>query len=200
MKKFSGIFLLLFAVLGYAQKCSCPSVKELTSVKISPIYEKHISASKKFNIKLLTDGKTLSGYRENGKLTKVKPLGKGYRIENLQYSKPLLVPQAKLTLKDIAKNFNAKTKGSTITLTSLTRTLEDQCKLRKVNGNAAQGISSHNYGNSFDVSYVRFNDRLERNARLEKTLETILKDYEKQGKIYYIKENQQSCFHVTVRS
>lgn len=91
-------------------------------------------------------------------------------------------------------------KGSTLTYTSLTRTLEDQCRLRKVNRNASSGLSSHNYGNAFDVSYVRFNDRLERNERLEKILEKVLKEFENAGKIYFIKEKMQSCYHVTVRT
>jgi len=190
----------LFPVLFSAQKGSCYDLEEVLKVEPTPLYANHLTASKKFNIKILKNSSSVNQYKESGKLTSVKELGKGYRIRKLEHSRAVLVPKAKTMLREIAKTFSGKTKGSTLTYTSLTRTLEDQCKLRKVNSNASIGLSSHNYGNSFDVSYVRFNDRLERNERLEKILELVLKDYEKAGKIYYIKEKQQSCYHVTVRA
>lgn len=200
MKRFFAVFGIFLNVFVFGQKSQCFDLAEILKVQPTPLYQKHLDASKKFNIKLLKDAKTVSKYKESGKLTSVTNLGKGYRIQKLDYSRAYLVPKAKTTLRQIAKAFSGKTKGSTLTYTSLTRTLEDQCKLRKVNKNASLGISSHNYGNSFDVSYVRFNDRLERNERLEKILEKVLKEYENAGKIYFIKEKQQSCYHVTVRA
>lgn len=193
---FSVLFLpLLFS----AQKGKCYDLDEVLKNEPTPLYEKHLKASKKFNIKILEDSKSVSKYKKNGKLVSVKSLGKGYRIQKLEHSRAVLAPRAKTALAEIAKSFNSKTKGSTLTYTSLTRTLEDQCRLRKVNSNASIGLSAHNYGNSFDISYVRFNDRLEPNPRLEKILENVLKQYENRGKIYFIKEKQQSCYHVTVR-
>ena len=201
MKKYLAAVTIFFTgFLLYAQKGNCYDLDKILKVEPTPLYEKHLNASKKFNIKILKDAKTVNKYKESGKLTSVKELGKGYRIKKLEHSKAVLTPKAKTMLREIAKTFSGKTKGSTLTYTSLTRTLEDQCKLRKVNSNASLGLSSHNYGNSFDVSYVRFNDRLERNERLEKILEKVLKEYQNAGKIYYIKEKQQSCYHVTVRA
>lgn len=162
-------------------------------------YEKHLEASKKFKTGVLKNTGTLTSYKKTGRLVVVKTLGKGYRIQKLEYSRAVLIPKARQMLMDIARNFRKNNHGSTLTFTSLTRTLEDQRKLRKVNENAAHGLSTHNYGNAFDVSYVRFNDRLKRNERLERELEKELKQYQNVGKIYYIKERQQNCFHVTVR-
>ena len=193
-------FCFLFFTLSLNAQKSCYDLDRILAVVPTPLYEKHLKASKKFDVKVLKDDKTVTKYRSNGKLSPVKRLGKGYRIQKLTHSRALLVPKAESMLLAIAKEFSKRTKGSTLTFTSLTRTLEDQCNLRKVNPNASLGLSSHNYGNSFDISYVRFNDRLARNDRLEKILNTLLKEYEKAGKIYYIKEKQQSCFHVTVRS
>lgn len=201
MKKLSGIFFFVaLSAFGQTQKTPCPNPAVLTASAPKGPYLKHLDSSKGFKIKAIKNLKALSKYRDNGKLQEVQTLGKGYRIQKLQHSKAVLVPKAKTVLKDLAKSFHTKSKGSTLTFTSLTRTFEDQCRLRQVNPNASVGLSTHNYGNAFDVSYVRFNDRLQRNERLEKMLETILKEYEKQGKIYYIREKQQSCFHVTVRS
>ena len=203
MKVIFGVIILMCCpqtiyAQGYSKKCY--DFDKILSVKPTALYEKHLKASKKFNVNVLKDTKTVSKYKASGKLSPVKELGKGYRIKKLEHSRAVLVPKAKTMLREIAKTFSSKTKGSTLTYTSLTRTLEDQCKLRKVNSNASQGLSSHNYGNSFDISYVRFNDRLEHNERLQKILEKLLKAYEKAGKIYFIKEKQQSCYHVTVRA
>lgn len=195
------VFLVMsiFGNLAYAQGSKCYDLDEILKVEPTPLYAPHLKASQKSAVSVLKDGTTVSKYQKTGKLVTVKSLGKGYRIQKLQYSKAVLSPRSKTVLKDIATAFFGRTKGSTLTFTSLTRTLEDQCRLRKVNRNASLGLSSHNYGNSFDISYVRFNDRLEPNDRLDKILEKLLKEYEKSGKIYYIREKQQACYHVTVR-
>lgn len=196
---FAILAVLLFFGVANAQKSKCTDMEQIMKVKPTPLYEKHLQASKKFSTKAIKDAKTAANKKSAGKLVSVKELGKGYRIQKLEYSRAMLVPAAKTALREIAKRFSSKAKGSTLTFTSLTRTLEDQCKLRKVNENASRGLSTHNFGNAFDVSYVRFNDRLERNERLEKLLEKVLNEFENAGKIYVIKEKQQSCYHVTVR-
>ncbi|WPO82097.1 DUF5715 family protein [Chryseobacterium sp. JJR-5R] len=178
----------------------CYDLTEVLKVTPTSLYKPHLDASKKFGVKLLENPKTVTKYINNGKLHKVKNSGKGYRIYKLDYSRPWMVAKAKLMLEKIGKRFNKETKGNAFTVSSVTRTLEDQCRLRKVNTNASLGISSHNYGNSFDISYVRFNDVLKYNAKLETALEKVLKYYADAGKIYYIKEKQQSCFHITVRN
>ncbi|QCX53574.1 DUF5715 family protein [Elizabethkingia sp. JS20170427COW] len=193
-----SVFSLMFGNV-YAQKCYS-DINQLLKVEVTPLYQAHLDASKGFNISVLENNKHLEKYKKRGKLVSVSSLGKGYRIQKLEYSHKYLIPKAKNTLLNISKRFYKNTNGSTLTYTSLTRTMEDQCRLRKVNSNASIGISSHNYGNSFDISYVRFNDRLKVNTRLEKELEEVLEYYRKKGFLYYIKEKQQSCYHVTVRN
>ncbi|MCJ8152261.1 DUF5715 family protein [Chryseobacterium sp. SSA4.19] len=178
----------------------CYDLTQILKVTPTPLYKPHLDASRKFGIKLLQDQKSITKYINTGKLHKIKKAGKGYRIHKLDYSRPWMVSKGKLMLERIGARFSRDTKGSTFTVSSLTRTLEDQCRLRKINTNASLGISSHNYGNSFDISYVRFNDVLKHNAKLEKALEKILEYYTNAGKIYYIKEKQQSCFHITVKN
>ncbi|MBK7098311.1 MAG: hypothetical protein IPH58_08075 [Sphingobacteriales bacterium] len=134
----------------------------------------------------------------NKKLSATK-CNKGCTIHKLTHSKPYLVPAANKVLNEIAHQFYNRTK-STFTVTSITRTLHDQKSLRKVNVNAKNSVSSHNYGASFDASYIRFNNKRAENPRLENALYNILSDFQKKGKIYFIKESKQRCFHVTVRS
>ncbi|AQX11296.1 hypothetical protein BAX94_09780 [Elizabethkingia meningoseptica] len=199
-KLFFTILGLVIAINSAAQSARCYDLNKVLQVEPTPIYKQHLDASKRFNINILENSKSIRKYTKKGKLVTVGSLGKGYRIHKLDYSQAYLVPKAKTTLRNLAKKFNADNKGSTLTVTSLTRTLEDQCRLRKVNPNASLGVSSHNYGNSFDISYVRFNDKLKSNPRLEAALEKVLNFYKDAGKLYYIKERQQSCYHVTVRN
>ncbi|GAA5086949.1 hypothetical protein GCM10023210_09360 [Chryseobacterium ginsengisoli] len=205
MKKFlCVIFASLVHGSYYSQAAKktlpCYDLTEVLKVEPTFIYKPHLDASKSFGVKLLKDSKTVLNYINNGKFHKIKKSGKGYRVQKLDYSRAWMVSKGKLMLEKIGTRFSKETKGHTFTVSSITRTLEDQCRLRKVNSNAALGISSHNYGNSFDISYVRFNDVLKYNPKMEAALEKVLKYYYETGKIYYIKERQQSCYHITVRN
>lgn len=178
----------------------CYDLTEVLRVEPTLLYRPHLDASRSFGVKLLKDSKTVFTYINNGKFHKISKSGKGYRVQKLDYSRAWMVSKGKVMLERIGARFSKETKGKSFTVSSITRTLEDQCRLRKVNSNASLGISSHNYGNSFDVSYVRFDGVLRYNPGLEKALEKVLKYYYDAGRIYYIKEKQQSCFHITVRN
>lgn len=178
----------------------CHDLAEVLKVEPTALYKPHLDASKSFGVKLLKDSKTVQKYISSGKFHKIKKTGKGYRVQKLDYSRAWMVSKGKLMLEKMGSRFSKETKGHTFTVSSITRTLEDQCRLRRVNSNASLGISSHNYGNSFDISYVRFNDVLKYNPKMEAALEKVLKYYYNLGRIYYIKEKQQSCYHITVRN
>lgn len=206
MKKFlCFVFVCFMGYFHYAQSSTkkigaCYDLAEVLKVEPTPLYKPHLDASKSFGIKLLVNEKTVQKYINSGKFHKIKKTGKGYRVQKLNYSRAYMVSKAKATLEKMGARFSKETKGHTFTVSSITRTLEDQCRLRRVNSNASLGISSHNYGNSFDISYVRFNDVLKYNPKMEVALEKVLKYYENAGRIYYIKERQQSCYHITVRN
>ncbi len=195
------LFIVLYTTLQAqsSKNSSCYDLDEVLKVQATPLYKPHLAASKGFNIKILQNTKTVQRYIDSGKLKTVNKKSRGIRVQKLEYSRPYLTHKAKLTLERIGNRFADATK-SYMTVSSITRTLEDQCRLRKVNSNASLGISSHNYGNSFDISYVRFDGVLKRNPKLEAELEKVLKYYQNLGKIFYIKESYQACFHVTVRN
>lgn len=205
MKKFLYLAIVFFIQgIYYAQeikkKLPCYDLTEVLKVEPTLLYKPHLDASKSFGIKILNDSKAVQKYINNGKFHKINKSGKGYRVQKLDYSRAWMVSKGKLMLERIGSRFSKETKGNAFTVSSITRTLEDQCRLRKVNTNASLGISSHNYGNSFDISYVRFNGVLRSNPALEASLEKVLKYYYNAGRIYYIKERQQSCFHITVKN
>lgn len=189
------IFLLSFSFFK-SQKCY--DLKEVLKVQPTNLYKPHLLAAQSFGIKILEDSKSVDRYIAEGKFVKVKKKSRGYRLQTLEYSRPYLVKKARATLENMANKFATETK-SFFVVSSVTRTLEDQCNLRKVNSNASLGISSHNYGAAFDISYVRFNHLLKVDPKLENKLEKLLEEYKNLGRIFYIKEKQQSCYHVTVR-
>ncbi|KQR92027.1 hypothetical protein ASG01_13600 [Chryseobacterium sp. Leaf180] len=197
---FSVLFCSVISGQKKKQVLPCYDLSEVLKVEPTALYKPHLIASKSFGIKLLSDTKTAEKYLNSGKFIRIPKKGKGYRVQNLDYSRAFLVTKAKNSLEKIGARFSKETGGNTFTVSSVTRTLEDQCRLRKVNSNASLGISSHNYGNSFDISYVRFNNKLQRNAKLEAALEKVLIYYQNAGRIFFIKEKYQSCFHITVRN
>lgn len=205
MKKFFCVaFAFFIQGIYYSQEAKktlpCYDLTEVLKVEPTLLYKPHLDASKSFGIKILKDSKAVQKYINSGKFHKISKSGKGYKVQKLDYSRAWMVSKGKLMLERIGMRFSKETKGNTFTVSSITRTLEDQCRLRKVNTNASLGISSHNYGNSFDISYVRFDGVLKNNSRLEAALEKVLKYYYNAGRIYYIKERQQSCFHITVKN
>lgn len=205
MRKFICVVFVPFMYsLHYSQAAKkvlpCYDLTTVLKVEATPLYKSHLDASKSFGVHLLKDSKTVQKYINSGKFHKIKKSGKGYQVQKLDYSKAYMVSKAKTTLENMGTKFSKATKGATFTVSSITRTLEDQCRLRRVNSNASLGISSHNYSNSFDISYVRFNNVLKNNPKMEVALEKVLKFYADAGRIYYIKERQQSCYHITVRN
>ena len=195
--RFLLIILLCSFSLFISQKCY--DLKTVLKVEPTELYKPHLLASQNFGVKILENVKSVDKYIANGKFVKVKKKSRGYRLQALEYSRPYLVKKARTTLERMANKFATDTK-SFFVVSSVTRTLEDQCRLRKVNSNASLGISSHNYGAAFDISYVRFDHKLKVNSKLEKELGKVLEEYKNLGKIFYIKEKQQSCYHVTVRN
>ena len=204
MRKYLFIIPLFFHHTYYSQQSKkalpCYDLTEVLKVEPTPLYKTHLDASKSFNVKLLKTTSTVQKYINSGKFHSIKKSGKGYKVQKLDYSRAWMVSKGKSILENMGARFSKETKGHTFTVSSITRTLEDQCRLRRVNSNASLGISSHNYGNSFDISYVRFNGVLKNNPKMEAALEKVLKYYADAGQIFYIKEKQQSCFHVTVRN
>lgn len=197
---FSSCSSLFFCQSKKNANSPCYDLNEILKVEPTMLYKPHLDASKGFNVKILKNTAVVEKYVSNGKFRKVKKSGKGFRVQKLDYSRAWLVSKAYQNLEKMGSRFSKNTGGSYFTVTSVTRTLEDQCRLRKVNSNASLGISSHNYGNSFDISYVRFNGVHRSNPKLEEALEKVLKYYYNAGHIFYIKERQQSCFHVTVKN
>lgn len=162
-------------------------------------YNDHLHEAESFDIPLILNDEQMDSLVLANHLVTVPEEGEGYKIQKLTHSKAYLNETSYLILKEISSIFYKET-GVELSISSLTRTLENQNKLRRVNSNAAKGDSSHNYGASFDISYSKYGDKNGRNYANEKLLQSILEDFAADGKIYFIKERRQPCFHITVRN
>ena len=135
-----------------------------------------------------------------------------YVVDSLTHSIPYLVPSAKELLDRIGQNFldSLSSKGlnpNKLVITSVLRTEDDVAKLRKRNLNASEN-STHRYGTTFDISYIRFSTvsppgepqrRAVSDDTLKYVLSEVLRDLREQGRCYIKYEVKQSCFHITLR-
>jgi len=130
-----------------------------------------------------------------------------YFVDTLTHSLPFLVPEAEALLRDIGRQFRdslaARGGGDyRIKVTSLLRTPMTIAKLRRRNRNAVDS-SAHQYGTTFDISYMKFicdSKRVPRTqADLKGLLAEILVNMRDSGRCYVKYERKQSCFHITAR-
>ena len=162
-------------------------------------YENHLNAAEFAGIGLIEDERQLHSLIDNSVLVEVD-LGAGYKVDELTHSYPYLTLHSKKVLEELGKTFEAlHGEGNYFTVSSATRTIDQQKKLKKRNRNATDGNSSHSFGVSFDISYIRFNGIKGGNRKAQKDLEAILNHFQKENKIFVIKERRQACYHVTVR-
>jgi len=135
-----------------------------------------------------------------------------YAIDSLTHSIPYLIPGAARLLQTIGQSFNDSlaAKGlnpNRIIVTSVLRTQHDVNRLRRTNGNASAN-STHMYGTTFDISWVRFAKQEMEGSRplqsvsadtLKMVLSEVLRDLKKSGECYVKHEKNQGCFHITTR-
>lgn len=168
--------------------------------------DKHINAAQKIGIK------PVASREEAKKATrKMKEIetNKYYEVEDLTHSIPFLVPEAEALLEDIGRNFqdsltNLNSSLYKIKITSVTRTVDDVSKLRKRNINSSAN-SAHQYGTTFDVSWVRYTKIDEKDPldidkdQLKMVLASVLRDLQRADRCYIKHERKQGCFHITAR-
>jgi hypothetical protein len=166
---------------------------------ITKEYDKHLYAAEFNGFGLIEDEGHFKNLIAEQNLVLINQ-GAGYEVMKLTHSHPYITPYSKTILEELGQAFQTITDNeSFFTLTSVTRTPEQQKSLRRRNRNATSGQSSHSYGVSFDISYIRFNGKKLFSRTTQKKLETILNEFQKAEKIFFIKERKQSCYHLTVR-
>jgi len=162
-------------------------------------YEQHRHHAAELNERTIVTEKVI---KESPLLTKVQD-GKGFRIDHhkLTHSEPYLNRHAFQVLREMGEAFSKKVKdteaeGSTFHISSLTRTIEQQEKLRKSPSgrNASPNVSAHSYGASFDIYKL---DNTNSCTQARKAFEEMLVEFQKARRILLCPEG--NCIHVTVR-
>lgn len=163
-------------------------------------YEDHRHHAAELNKRVIVTEQVI---KESSLLTKVRD-GKGFRIDHhqLTHSEPYLNRQAFKVLREMGEAFSSKVKnteaeGSTFHISSLTRTIEQQEKLRKspAGRNASPNVSAHSYGASFDIYKL---DNTNSCTQARKAFEEMLVEFQKAGRILLCPEG--NCIHVTVKN
>lgn len=130
---------------------------------------------------------------------------KEYIVDSLTHSMPFLVPEAASLLRTVGQNFidslaSRGTPGYRIRVTSLLRTASSVKRLRRVNVNATDS-STHKFGTTFDISYVRFEPSpsapFVSQGDLKNILGQVLLDLRGQGRCLVKFEGKTGCFHIT---
>lgn len=129
-----------------------------------------------------------------------------YFVDSLTHSLPFLVPEAALLLKRIGANFidslaSRGADGYRIKVTSLLRTPSTVKRLRRVNVNATDS-STHQFGTTVDISYVKFacsdTTRTINQEDLKNLLAEVLLDLRNSQSCLVKYERKTGCFHLTV--
>ena len=145
-------------------------------------------------------------YRINRPLIRIYSCD-AYMVDDLTASVPYLVPKAAQLLKEIGYAFQDTVrkrggKAYRIKVTSVTRTIHSVSKLMRHNRSATEK-SCHQYGTTFDISWVKF-DCLDPSMvvsleDLKNILAEVVQNFRKQGRCYAIFERKSGCLHITVR-
>lgn len=216
MKTILNITLLLLVFSSVTVFSSCKEERgELKKIWYDGSYnrdfndlnEVHLTAAQKLGIEPVASRD--EAQRASRDMVEVQT-GDYFEMEELKHSIPFLVPEAAELLEDIGKNFqdslaHLNAPVYKIKVTSVTRTVDDVKKLKKRNSNSSLN-SAHQYGTTFDVSWVRYTKIDEKDTldidkdRLKMVLATVLRDLRRADRCYIKHERKQGCFHITARN
>lgn len=159
----------------------------------------HLPNAKKLTNNLFIDDKRdLNKQVRRGKLVKIEN-NTGYKIRYLLNSTKHLTPYAYEVLKEMGRRYQDKLKNteqedSYFELSSVLRTEVQQKRIRKLYPNAATfNNSTHSYGVSFDIAYLKSIDCSVSN----KALNEVLNEMQAEKKILICPEK--NCLHITVK-
>lgn len=215
MKTVFNVVLLLAVIVSATAFSSCKEKRgELKKIWYNGSYNRdfndlndvHLSVAKKIGIEPVSSRE--GAEHASRDMVEIKT-NDYYEVEELTHSIPYLVPEAANLLEDIGKNFQDSLKNLNasiykIKVTSVTRTVADVKKLRKRNTNSSLN-SAHQYGTTFDVSWVRYTKIDEKDTlnidkdRLKMVLASVLRDLRRADRCYIKHERKQGCFHITAR-
>jgi hypothetical protein len=187
-----------------------------------------IERAKQLGVRVQSD---LDALTRAGKLQRLIDNGPYWVVRELKYSVPYVTPDARDMLVQIGERFQARLDSLglphyRLDITSVLRTPENHAALRRVNRNASQIESAHEFGTTVDIAYRRFAPPAEeappatsevlsqlgqqladslltetagsRSGELQAVLGRVLQDMQQEGSLMVRMERQQTVYHITV--
>lgn len=191
------IYELSLLFNGNKNICSC--TWNSFKLKRDNYKTEHLPNAKKLTNNLFIDDKRdLNRQVGRGKLLKIEN-NAGYKIRYLNNSSKHLTPYAYKILKEMGRRYqdkvkNTELKDSYFELSSVLRTEVQQKTIRKLYPSAATfNNSTHSYGVSFDIAYLKSKDCSVSNRALNE----VLNEMQAEDKILICPEK--NCLHITVK-
>lgn len=178
------------------------------STAFNDLHELHMAEATKQGFSPMATRRDTS--RMKGKIVYYKPgVYENFVVDSLPHSMPVMIPPVAKLIEEIAVDFRDSLKmidypDCKIVVTSITRTDEDIKDLRRRNRNAISD-SAHRFGTTFDISWLNFervdslDTRMAYNRVLKRTLGQVLYSMQQRNKCYVKYEENQMCFHITIR-
>lgn len=99
--------------------------------------------------------------RRSGRLVALEDSTEHWIVRRMEHASPYVTPDAAAMLVELGRRFHARLDSAGLPryrmrITSALRTDADQAALRRVNANASQIVSAHEFGTTVDVSHERF--------------------------------------------
>lgn len=117
----------------------------------------HVSTARQHGVGRVTGSEHIGRLVAEGRLVQIED-NPYYRIKELDYSVPYVTPETAAVLEEIGQRFQARLAEQGLpryryVISSVLRTADNQAALRRVNVNAASGVSSHEFGTTFDIVF-----------------------------------------------
>jgi hypothetical protein len=109
----------------------------------------------------VSDEAEMERLRRSGRLVALEDSTEHWIVRRMEHASPYLTPDAAAMLAELGRRFHARLDSAGLPryrmrITSALRTDADQAALRRVNANASQIVSAHEFGTTVDVSHERF--------------------------------------------
>jgi hypothetical protein len=109
----------------------------------------------------VSDEAEMERLRRSGRLVALEDSTEHWIVRRMEHASPYVTPDAAAMLVELGRRFHARLDSAGLPryrmrITSALRTDADQAALRRVNANASQIVSAHEYGTTVDVSHERF--------------------------------------------
>lgn len=120
----------------------------------------HLAQARRLGVSRPEDEAELQALQQQGRLVPLDST-EYYVVRELDHSVPLVTPDTRAMLAEIGQRFHARLDSLGLPpfryeITSALRTAETQAALRRINPNAAAGVSTHEFGTTVDIAYNSF--------------------------------------------